>query len=799
MLRSVYTSSARIPPVVIDNNEWIHPLFNVDSMRLPSLARANNADRAWDESCVQWIRKHKIRRVVFNGFPPRARALASMLRRSRVQLYAIYHGPQLPSSISVRNSGELADIVTSVKHGIISKIGVIVNEDAYQLMRKLKLPAERLSYHVVAPSALRGIKFSLLDNNFHIGMFGANQWTAADDRVALDSLLAAACRLVLTRPIVLHVWKWSTLALQDCPLEVMQHEYGTRLHVKRLIAQMDVTLDVPGNYLIALTALATGVPCVVVGQDPTIYDSALREIRDLLVCPGDSNLQKCLAPILDRIKNGQIGKQVEKFANQMNIVAKEQIESFLGLKKRAISDEITSNTNVVIHRPAPVISPPAGKTVVFITNELAYVTPGGAGTVVHAVASALAYAGVNVIILADMDASRLQKYNGVIEDTAIATGRLQAMQLSGYAQEGNHPNVFIRKSIQWADGIEVLLQSVPHVDVVEFVEYTGPAAVLLARRLNGQTRLPRATKIIVRVHGSYEFIDVAERVGYVAEREPMYLMERLAMNTADAVLVPSPRLGQLYIDGAHIAPPRVIVAAPPVQESLKQLRVQPGFCGSARRRQSTILPDTQGRQFRFLVLGKIQKIKGQILVIHAAMHLIQSLPPADAHRIRFSIVGSSVASADHMADPARELQEAIPPALLDHFEFREAVARADIPTMACKYDAAIIASTFESFNMVAHELHYLGIPIVISDFAAFADFFDSHNAHVFRHGNASSLRLAMRQVMVDPVAWTPIQYHDPLAAYSAVLHDEFLPTHHALAVSKQFAHDALQSFNAQQV
>lgn len=784
-----YTSHARTSVVVIDHAEWLQLPFDANSLHLPSLARANNPDRAWDESCVQWIDEQKIRRVVFNGFPPSACVLARMLQNRDIQVYVVYHGER-----SERNSSELSNLVTSVEHGVVNKVGVMVNEDAYQLLCKFGLPAERLSYPTVEPRALRGIKFSMLDNKLHIGIFEAIQSTTEKDRVALGSLFAAACSLVLTRPIVLHVFKWSILS-NRCPIEVIQHEYGTLAHFKRLVGQMDLTLDVSGNRLVTLISIATGVPCTLVGQIPNIYDAALPELRDLLICPGHGYLQTCLVRLVDYMKGVRVAEQLQMLAAEINNLAQSQIARFLAVDGQYVSDHMgaAEHVPVKIRHPKSFKSPPANKTVVLTTNELAYVTPGGAGTVVHAMASALAYAGVNVIVLADMDVSRLQKYTDVIKDTAIATGRLQAMQLSAYAQEGNHSNTLVRKSIQWADGIEVLLKSVPHVDAVEFVDYTGPAAVLLARRLNGQTRLPHETKIIVRVHGSYEFIDVAERAGYVSEREVMYLMERLAMNAADAVLVPSASLGQLYIDGTHIAPPRMIVAAPPVQESLKQLGVRAGFCRRARGVQSQIYPpDTQGQKFQFLVLGKIQRIKGQMFVVNAASDLLRILPPTDAHRVSISFVGSSVASGDHMADPARELQEAIPLDLMEHFKFRQAVARSDIAHMACSYDAAIIASTFESFNMVAHELHYLGIPIVISDFAGFADFFGSHNAHIFRHGNAASLRHAMRQAMVDSeVAWTPIQYHDPLAAYASVLHDEFLPNQNALDVSAQSAHDLL--------
>ena len=207
--------------------------------------------------------------------------------------------------------------------------------------------------------------------------------------------------------------------------------------------------------------------------------------------------------------------------------------------------------------------------------------------------------------------------------------------------------------------------------------------------------------------------------------------------------------------------------------------------------------EATGPPFRFLVLGKIQRIKNPLLVVRAASHLLlahrgqQGARGGDgatnttsSRHVTITFVGMPFSSGPHLPDSMRELRAAIPQSLEQHFEFRDAVPRHELPEFACQYDAAIVASKFESFNMVAHELHYLGVPIIISDFVGFSGYFTDANAFLFEHGNARSLADAMREAMgggggdfwassfVSGVekTWAELRYQHPLQAYACVVY-----------------------------
>jgi glycosyltransferase involved in cell wall biosynthesis len=152
----------------------------------------------------------------------------------------------------------------------------------------------------------------------------------------------------------------------------------------------------------------------------------------------------------------------------------------------------------------------------------------------------------------------------------------------------------------------------------------------------------------------------------------------------------------------------------------------------------------------FLILGKFQRVKNPELVaealgiarsrlrnqkgnggispnLHAVFlggdafceehgrHVSQCIPDAVSHEHR---------SAIHVAPPVRK--ECVP-----------ATVRRLVPA------AAVLASEFETFNLVAHELAALRIPLIVSDVVGFAAFFNQSNAYVFSSGNAASLADAL--------------------------------------------------------
>jgi glycosyltransferase involved in cell wall biosynthesis len=406
-------------------------------------------------------------------------------------------------------------------------------------------------------------------------------------------------------------------------------------------------------------------------------------------------------------------------------------------------------------------------TVVLVTYELAGVNQGGAGTVIHGVAASMWSAGWRVVLLTSMPKKETTAYLQAQRSAGVGEDRLMLMSLADLAPSGQPGDVFCSVALQWAKGAEQLYRVLPY-DVIEFFEYAAPATVLLVRRYEYTAlALPASVKVVVRIHGSLEWIMTAEQMPFDARQNHMFLMERFAMAAADFVLAPTPQMGELYVRECHVQPRRLLVGTPPVLASLQVLG-DTQQCAEQRLQRQHLLVIGEG-ELRFLVLGKVQRIKNPGLVVRAALALLAEQP-----HLRFTVtfVGPVIQSGSLLPDPMTELRALIPPEHAARFEFRERVERRDFGKVVCAYDVGVVASRFESFNMVAHELTYLGMPLLISDFAGFQKYFSARNAFVFRRGSVLALKEAMlRALQKSPASLRiePLHYEDPLEPYRCVL------------------------------
>ena len=117
----------------------------------------------------------------------------------------------------------------------------------------------------------------------------------------------------------------------------------------------------------------------------------------------------------------------------------------------------------------------------------------------------------------------------------------------------------------------------------------------------------------------------------------------------------------------------------------------------------------------------------------------------------------------------------IPTRFRKHFAFKtQRISRDTLTYYKTLVRAAIFPSLFETFCISAHEIYFLGIPLLISDIPAFRDYFTNDNSVVFRSGSVTSLRKGMEKVL----NWKgedyakavknmkPIEYSSPLVVYS---------------------------------
>ena len=368
------------------------------------------------------------------------------------------------------------------------------------------------------------------------------------------------------------------------------------------------------------------------------------------------------------------------------------------------------------------------KHYVFATYELHPVTPGGAGVLVAGAVRSLVRAGHRVTVLADFPPAEIEQARrhasldnvgaGLVEIVSVAE-QLVAPQLEG--------SVFRQNSERFKLALELLSQRRP-IDLVEFPEYAGMGLSSL-RAHRTENWLPD-TKMVVRVHGSLEFIDRAEGVLAGQERLEMYGMEREGLRLADVILVPSESLGALYSEEYGIAPHRLVVSPPPMDDLLAGLEMRPR------------LPDPG----HFLFFGKLQEVKGCVQLAQAAVALISADP---ARHWRFTFIGRDTRCSRHEQSTLRCVTDVIPESARPQFVFIPGIDRMDLPKFCVRPAAAVFPSRFETFCLAAHEVRALGVPLIVPAIPAFADSFSAKTGCLTYDGTTAGLQRAIERTRMD--------------------------------------------------
>jgi len=279
---------------------------------------------------------------------------------------------------------------------------------------------------------------------------------------------------------------------------------------------------------------------------------------------------------------------------------------------------------------------------------------------------------------------------------------------------------------------------------VEFPDYLGLGYVSLKwRRLLGEELA--GLRMWVRTHGAHELCQLADdRQDHRTETLQLNAMERYALRHADGWVGPSAAtldwLRRTY------AMDRPTWHRTPAFE-----RIGPA-CAHPRRLDRT-------GPIRILYYGKLQRLKGADLFVQAAV----ALAARRAERIEFDLVGAEVAHSYCFRSFRAELEAAIPAPLRDRFRFHGPIDPARLPGLAMECALAVVPSRMETFCLAAHELNWIGIPLVVSELPAFRDHFrDGENCRTF-DGTASGLTDVLDQILEAPCPFATWRWQDTTA------------------------------------
>lgn len=362
--------------------------------------------------------------------------------------------------------------------------------------------------------------------------------------------------------------------------------------------------------------------------------------------------------------------------------------------------------------------------VCFVSDEVFPVTKGGIGRLLLESAQELAAQGWSItflILASQKNTVNFQAYLDRtipgcrayrVDDVVTDEQRAEDIPLWAFHFLPYHQSYRVAKALRRLSAREAF-------DLVEFADYRGLGYVTLKeRRLWGRSWHQRTTladaRVVVRLHGTFELWLKADGAQTHSRQElQTFAMERYCLEHADGWLCPSESVAAWYRDvyGAPAKP--IAVSAPAFQQ------LGPG----------NMHPRSLGHSVEVLFYGKLQHLKGADVFVAAALKLCKAMPD----RVRFHLVGHDVRE---ILGPSyqKRLRSLIPRKWRSHFVFHGRILPERLPKIASRCTLAVVPSRVETFCLAAHELNWIGIPLVLRELPAFRDYFqDRVDCRFFEH------------------------------------------------------------------
>lgn len=368
--------------------------------------------------------------------------------------------------------------------------------------------------------------------------------------------------------------------------------------------------------------------------------------------------------------------------------------------------------------------------IVFVTQELEPLVPGGAASVIGGLRERLAASHRVGVLLAA---------------TATPGGTDPDVELIEIPASDGTIDWFIERSRRLAVGLAASHRRDP-VDLVEFTDFEATAFWTMAHR---QELGLEAVRLAVRLHGPIEAVTAA-----IGVTPPLFAalghLERISLAAADTVLVPSAAVGDWAVERYHLEPERVVVAPPPVTEvSLVERRPAP--------------------QPRLAVFGRLAEQKGTHDLAAVLPDLLAAVPD-----LTVAFIGADGWSFAEDRRMSAVLVAGVPPQWRHRVELLGPMPRQQALANLADAWVVVLPSRFETFCLAAHEVRRAGLPVIVPDLPAFTALRTGRGLLTYdgtRDGlTAVLLRAVADRDGLDRLAAEPVpEVGDATAAYRAAL------------------------------
>ncbi len=376
-------------------------------------------------------------------------------------------------------------------------------------------------------------------------------------------------------------------------------------------------------------------------------------------------------------------------------------------------------------------------TTCFISYEIHPTTFGGAGVLIHHAIHHLLARGHRVVLLLDIPEyffrQFMEKDRLVFADPSrVSAARVDDLCDDFPFTQAQVPCIFQWKSARFAHALRRLRER-EAIDFVEGFEYCGASYYAFVERLYAEGAAAEGVGPVLaqRVHGSIEVLDLhGDGLIHDVEKLMLHAFERRAMELAEAVLFPSRTYyEEYYKDLYHLCPERVVISPPPKQPFPKVTR--------------RLAP---GQPFSIAFIGRMFHLKGVDQLVHAAVLLMKRRPELS---FTVDLMGYDSPEGPVPGSYTAYLRTLMPQRLRDRFIFTGQQSHEQIADRLGTALFAVFPNRVESFCYALHEVYDAGVPVIVNNLPAFADFFkDGHNALVY-DGTTTQLARAMERLIDD--------------------------------------------------
>jgi len=367
----------------------------------------------------------------------------------------------------------------------------------------------------------------------------------------------------------------------------------------------------------------------------------------------------------------------------------------------------------------------------FVTNEILPGRRGGIGFYVEEAMSALERNGIGTCLLISIpqvDRVRTEQHLRAVGISApvFAAADYAKGELAAIVPEEAFQNPTYATSYAVSRALVDICKRLP-VEMVEFTDYGGHGFVPIRRKkllgdFGGQV-------LAVRVHGTAEVIRASEDRRHSLQAALVeYYAERYAVRHADVLIASTPSMLEDYNRLYARQGPGVVSPLPVRKLTEKPLPFRP----------------PRKPPCKVFCVGTCLRHKGPEIFVEAAVRLIKK----GLKDVQFVLMGRDMPTSIRYGSQEEELKRLVPDELRNRFEFRcTAYGPQQLLEAAQTCSFVALPARWEAFCLVAHELRWLGVPLVLSPIPPFRDCFEDGKDAVFTDGTAGGLADVMGRLL----------------------------------------------------